>query len=280
MHRYDTPTPPRLTIDFRAGTIAIATDDVAETTVDLQPRHDSKVLRDVVAATIIEQRGQEIVVLVPTRLGGLFGRSSDLALTVTAPHGTALTISSGSADIVATGRYATTTVTTGSGAVELGDLADSARVRSGSGRVRIASVVKDAHVVTGSGDIDVGVLSGSGTMQSGSGDVRISTGGVALEVKTGSGDVSIGAAPDDVRVRTGSGDIAIETVSGGEVRAKAASGDIHAGVRAGTAAWLDVRTISGRVSSDLESSGEPEGDEQRAHLRLETASGDIELVRV
>ena len=42
MHRFDTPTPPRLTIEFRAGTVAIDTADVAETTVDLQPRHDSK----------------------------------------------------------------------------------------------------------------------------------------------------------------------------------------------------------------------------------------------
>ena len=107
------------------------------------------------------------------------------------------------------------------------------------------------------------MLSGSGTVQSGSGDVRIGSGGAALEVKTGSGDVSIGAAPADVRVRTASGDIAIEAVTTGEVRAKAASGDIHAGVRSGTAAWLDVRTISGRVSSDLESGGEPSDDEQR-----------------
>ena len=66
MHRFDTPTPPRLTIEFRAGTIAIDTADVAETTVDLQPRHDSKATRDAMAATMIEQRGDEIVVLVPS----------------------------------------------------------------------------------------------------------------------------------------------------------------------------------------------------------------------
>ena len=180
MHRFDTPTPPRLTIEFRAGTVDIDTADVAETTVDLQPRHDSKATREAMAATVIEQRGDEIFVLVPTRLGGLFGRSTDLALTVTAPHGTALRASSGSADIVATGRFATTTVTTGSGDVELGDVEDSARLRSGSGRLRVASIAKDAHVVTGSGDIDLGVLTGSGVVHSGSGDVRIGSGGAAL----------------------------------------------------------------------------------------------------
>jgi DUF4097 and DUF4098 domain-containing protein YvlB len=280
MHRFDTPTPPRLTIEFRAGTIDITTAEVAETTVDLRPRHDSKAHRDAAAATVIEQRGGEIVVLVPNRFGGLLGRSPDLALTITAPHATALKIGSGSADIVAAGRYATSTVTSGSGDVELGELTDSARVRSGSGRVRIATVAKDVQIVTGSGDVEVGVLTGAGVVQTGSGDVRVTTGGAALEVKTGSGDVSIGTAPADVRVRTASGDIAIGAVSAGDVQAKAASGDIRAGVCGGTAAWLDVRTISGRVSSDLESSGEPSDDEQRAHLRLETVSGDIELVRV
>jgi hypothetical protein len=280
MHHFDTPNPPRLRIEFRAGTVDITTGDVAETTVDLQPRHDSKALRDAVAATVIEQRGDEVVVLVPNRFGGLLGRSPDLALSVTAPHDSALAIDSGSATITAVGRYGTATVASGSGDVELGELVDSARVRSGSGRVRIDSVAKDLQVGTGSGDIVVGVVSGAGIVQSGSGDVRIVTGGAALEVKTGSGDVSIGTAPADVRVRTGSGDIAIEAVTGGDVRAKAASGDIHAGVRDGTAAWLDVRTTSGRISSDLESGGAPNGDELRAHLRLETVSGDIELVRV
>jgi Putative adhesin len=280
IYRFDTPAPPRLTIEFRAGTVTIDTADVVETTVDLQPRHESKASRDAVAATVIEQRGDEIVVLVPSRFGGLLGRSADLALTVTAPHATKLHASAGSADIVARGRFAMTTVTTGSGDVELGDVEDSARLRSGSGRLRVASIAKDVQVVTGSGDIDLGVLTGSGVVQSGSGDVRIGSGGAALEIKTGSGDVSIGTAPVDVSVRTASGDISIDAVTTGEVRAKAASGDIHAGVRSGTAAWLDVRTISGRVTSDLESGGQPSDDEARARLRLETASGDIELVRV
>ena len=146
--RHRSPSPPT-TSPRRPSTCSPAT----------TPRRT----RDVVAATTIEQRGNEIVVLVPARLGGLLGRSSDLALTVTAPHGTALAISAGSADIVATGRYATTTVIDRQRRRRARTRStDSARLRSGSGRLRVESVAKDAHVVTGSGDIEVGVLSGSG----------------------------------------------------------------------------------------------------------------------
>jgi DUF4097 and DUF4098 domain-containing protein YvlB len=280
VHRFDTTTPPQLAIEFRAGTIAITTADVAETTVDLQPRRDSQGARDLVAATTIEQRGNVIAVVVPKRFGNLLGRSSDLALTINAPHDSALAIGSDSADVVARGRFTTSTVATGSGDVDLDELTDSASVRSGSGAIRVRDVAGDLKVENGSGDVQVGRVHGSASVHTGSGDVTVAEGGAALEVKSGSGDVSVGSAPADVRIRTASGDIAIDTVSAGEVRAKAASGDIRAGIRAGTAAWLEVRTVSGKVSSDLDAGPAPDADEHRARLQLETVSGDIRLVRV
>jgi DUF4097 and DUF4098 domain-containing protein YvlB len=274
MHRFNTPNPPRLTVEFRAGTVNVETRDVTETIVELDGS------RDAVDATTIEQRGDEIVVLVPRRLGGLFSRSADLRLTVTAPRLTALAIQSGSADITATGDFGTTTVSTGSGDVDLGHVPDSARVRTGSGKVRIGSVDGDLDIQTGSGDIIIGTVAGQITADSGSGDISLRHGGTALRANTGSGDVAVGDAPEEIRAKTGSGDIRIDAVARGEVRARAASGDIHAGVRSGTAAWLDVRTVSGKVRSGLESGGEPAQGEQQVRLELETVSGNIELVRV
>jgi len=62
--------------------------------------------------------------------------------------------------------------------------------------------------------------------------------------------------------------------------AKAASGDIHAGVRQGTAAWLDVHTVSGRVASSLDATSAPADDDRTVRLHLSTVSGDIDLARV
>ncbi len=98
--------------------------------------------------------------------------------------------------------------------------------------------------------------------------------------KTGSGNIIVGSAPADLRATTASGDIRIDVIAEGEVRAKAVSGDIHAGVQRGTAAWLDVHTVSGRVASGLDATVEPEARERTVRLELSTVSGNIELARV
>jgi DUF4097 and DUF4098 domain-containing protein YvlB len=153
-------------------------------------------------------------------------------------------------------------------------------VRSGNGDVRVERIDGDSDVSTGSGDIQLGVVGGSASVSTGSGDVRIDSGGAALDVKTGSGDVEVGTAPEHVSARTGSGHVRIDAVGAGSVRARTASGDIHAGVLDGTAALLDVSTVTGRVSSELAAGAEPTRDEGRVRLQLASVTGDIELVRV
>ena len=280
IHRFPTPKPPRLRIEFRSGSIVIRTDDVGETTVELRGRRDNDATTQLIADTTIEQRGDEIVVLVPKRSGGIFSRPHDLDLLITAPHLTALAIESGSADITANGDFGTTNIQTGSGDVAVGHVTDSLKLRSGSGDVRVERIDGDADITTGSADVQLGEVGGAASVTTGSGDVRLGSGGTAIDVKTGSGDVTVGEAPAKLSAKTGSGDVSIDSVRHGEIRARTASGDVRAGVRAGTAAWLDVRTISGRVSSNLESSAEPGAGEDRVRLQLETVSGDIDLVRV
>ena len=261
-HRFATPNPPRVRIEFRSGSIDVRTEDVGETTVELRGRRDNDAATRLIAETTVAQRGDEIVILVPKRAGGIFGRSHDLDLTITAPALTALAIDSGAADITARGDFGTATVQTGSGDVTIGHIADAIKIRSGSGDIRVDRIDGDAHITTGSADIQLGEVGGAGS------------------VTTGSGDISVGSAGAELDVKTGSGDVSIDSVRHGEIKARTASGDVRAGVCAGTAAWLDVRTISGRVSSDLEASTEPGRDENRVRLQLETVSGDIELVRV
>jgi DUF4097 and DUF4098 domain-containing protein YvlB len=279
MDTFTTPTPPRLSLDLKAGTVAIDTVDGTETTVEVLPLDDSDVTLDALAATTIDQRGDDILVHVPSRHGFL-GRSPKLAVTVTAPHGARLAVKTGSADVVATGRFGTSQVQTGSGDITLGDFADALRVSSGSGDVRVESVAKDVVVKTGSGDIDVVDVDGDASFTSGSGDVIVGGAAKGVLAKTGSGDITIGAAPPDLRATTASGDIRIDVIAEGEVQARAASGDIHAGVQRGTAAWLDVHTVSGRVASALDATDQPDAGDRKVRLQLSTVSGDIQLSRV
>jgi len=280
MHRFVTPEPPRLSLELRSGSIAVDTGEVEETTVELVPLNDSKVTQEAIDAAVVDQRGRDIVVHVPMRFGAIPGRAPQIALRVSAPHEAALRVKSGSAAVTATGRYGTTRIDTGSGDVEIGDVDGAARIQSGSGDVRVQRVTGDVVVKTGSGDIAVGSFVGEASLGSGSGDVTVEVGGRALGAKTGSGDVSIGQAPSDVRVSTGSGRVQIDAIDEGEVDVRAASGAVRVGVRSGTAAWLDVRSISGRVTSELASAGEPGPGERHVRLRLSTASGNVDLMRV
>jgi DUF4097 and DUF4098 domain-containing protein YvlB len=277
---FQTPTPPRLSVDLRAGSVTIDTSDVAQTTVEILPLNDSSVTLDALGATTVEQRGDDITVHVPSRFGHI-GRTPKLAVRISAPNDSRLRLKTGGADVVAVGRFGTSDVSTGSGDLTLGDFSDSLRVNSGSGDVRVESVAKDVVVKTGSGDIDIVDVDGEASLSSGSGDVIVGGATRGLDAKTASGDITVGTAPPDLRATTASGDIRIDLVEAGEVRVKAASGDIHAGVRNGTAAWLDVHTVSGRVSSELDGGGaEPADDERTVRLSLKTVSGDIELARV
>jgi DUF4097 and DUF4098 domain-containing protein YvlB len=279
MDTFKTPKPPRLSVELRAGTLTVDTAETNETTVEITPLNDTDVTLEALIATTVDQRGDDVVVHVPNRFS-FIGRSPRLAVTITAPHGSRLGVKTGSADVVAMGQFGTSTVSTGSGDLTLGDFGDSLRINSGSGAVRVSSVARDVVVKTGSGDIDVVEIEGEATLSSGSGDVVVGGATRGLDAKTGSGNITVGTAPRDLRVTTASGDIRIDVATEGEVRAKAASGDIHAGVATGTAAWLEVRTVSGRVASGLDTGGEPAADERRVRLELTTVSGDIKLERV
>jgi DUF4097 and DUF4098 domain-containing protein YvlB len=278
MRRFSTAKPPRITIDFRAGDINIDTQDVQETIVELRGRGDDSGTQALIDDTVIDQRGGDIVVLVPKRAFGLFGSTPELLLDITAPHGSRLNVKSDKADLSARGSYGETRVATGAGDVSIERLTGSTHLRSGSGDVTVGTAEAALTVGTGSGDIQVESAEADLTAQSGSGSVVVDAVAGALKAQTGSGDIEVRQADHDVKAQSGSGDFTVKRVSRGRVQAKAASGDLHVGVAEGTPAWLDVRTVTGRVSNDLESSEPVGAGEQHVRLDLKTVSGDIDIV--
>lgn len=279
MHRFTTTAPPRLTIEFRAGDISIDTRDVAETTVDLRGRDGDAAAQDLVDDTVIEQRGGDIVVLVPKRSHGLFGGAPKLRLDITAPHGSRLHVKGGSAGLTARGRYGESRVASGSGDVSVEELTGSAHLRAGSGDLRVGTTHDDITVGTGSGDVHIGSARGALSLQSGSGDLVVEAAAGAVKAQTGSGDIEVGRADQDLRAQTASGDVLVKRVSRGRVRAQAASGDLVVRVADGTPAWLDVKSLTGSVTSDLDSAEPVGAGEDYVRLELNTVSGDIEIGR-
>ena len=97
--------------------------------------------------------------------------------------------------------------------------------------------------------------------------------------KTGSGDVEVDRLGGTLVTKSGSGDLVVRRATSGSVKANGASGSITIGVAQGTAAWLDVSTLTGRVIQELDQTGAPTDDQQRVEITAHTVSGDLRVHR-
>ena len=157
-------------------------------------------------------------------------------------------------------------MTTGSGEVQVDDVTGSAKLKSGSGTVTAGTDRQGRH--------DHHRL---GRRQ------RRPSAGQSAQVSVGSGDIkhrptspatpwprpapatsrSTGSAARCV-TKSGSGDLVVRRATSGSVKANGASGSITIGVAQGTAAWLDVSTLTGRVIQELDA-------DRRSHRRPATS---------
>ena len=236
---FDTPAPIDLYVELGSGDLDLRCDEVAQTTVDILGRNAEDV--------VVEQRGEQIVVLAPSKKMGFMvglGSSDQLRVSVSLPHGSRLTTKLGSADVTASGR--------------LGDT----RVRTGSGAVRLDEVDGDAQLETGSGDVEIAAVHGE------------------LRIKSGSGDLRVREAGEDVALSTASGDLVVDTMRRGQLAAKNVSGDIQVGIPAGVPVWTDISSVTGSVHSNLQGAGQPAEGQDYVELRAKTVSGDVLLQQV
>lgn len=265
---FETPGPTSLYVEVGSGDVAVRAEDTDRTVVDVEGKYADEV--------VVEQRGNEIVVIAPKHHTGLFG-SNDLQIRATLPTGSELATKLGSADVTATGRLGAARIRTGSGDVRLGDVDGEVVVETGSGDLLVGSAGGELRVKSGSGDVAVAHLGGPGSVSTGSGDVEIETAAGPVAVKSGSGDLRVRDARNGVELGTASGDLQVDRLHRGRLTAKNVSGDIHVGIPAGIPVWTDVTCVTGSVSSDLEGAGQPAEGEDYIELRAKTVSGDITL---
>src|SRR6476469_4385358 len=266
---FHTPGPVSLYVEVGSGGVTVHTDDVTETVVDVNGKNAEDV--------IVEQRGDEVVVVARHRGGSFIGRSHELDIHVSMPFDSRLTTKLGSADIRVMGRIGESMVRTGSGDVRLEDVSGDIYVETGSGDLGADEIRGDLRVKSGSGDVVVESVEGSATISTGSGDVQIGTATGAVQVKSGSGDLRVDDAMHDVGLSTASGDLVVGQVHRGQLTAKNVSGDIRVGVPSGVPVWTDISTMTGSVRSSLEGAGEPSDGQDYIELRAKTVSGDILL---
>ena len=266
---FKTPRATSVYVELGSGALSVRAEDVAETTVSVDGKNSDDV--------IVEQRGNQVVVLAAQRRTGFFAGFEKLTVSVTLPASSELATKLGSADLDSSGRLGNVKIKSGSGEVRLGELGADALVETGSGDVTFDSVAGQLRIKSGSGDVEVDRLGSAAAISTGSGDVQIGASHGDVTVKSGSGDTRIREAHSDLSLTTASGDLVVGVLHRGGLQAKNVSGDIHVGIPADIPVWTDISCVTGSVTSTLAGAGQPEDGQDFIEVRAKTVSGDIVL---
>jgi hypothetical protein len=188
-----------------------------------------------------------------------------LTITVRAPAGSRVTLSTGAGPVVVAGTSGTASVRTGSGDITLDRVDGELSLRTGAGATSARSVSGRVQARTGSGTLTLDTLGGPAELQAGSGDLRL------------------GAVRADLNARTGSGDLTVADAEAGRLDLTTGSGSLRVGVHAGVAAELDLSSGSGRARSELDVTTDPPTAPSTGgptlRVRGRAGSGDVLVTR-
>jgi len=143
-------------------------------------------------------------------------RSAAVALVVTVPEGSTVSVATESAAVVVHGRVA------------------ALKVNSADGDVAAAYVTGNVSVNSSDSDVRIGRVDGKLDVDSASGTVEVGYAGQDVAVKSSSGSTAIGTSYGNVKVSTASGDLTINSAHQGTVRYNSSSGNLTVGVPHGT----------------------------------------------
>ncbi len=275
---FETPTPPKLRVDIPKGRIRIVAEETTTTRVELTARNGDSVARDWIADAVIGQAGDEI--LVKVRKSGiiLFGIGGSIDAVIHTPVGAAVTLGSGAGRIETKGRLGAVRASSGAGVIDIEDAAE-ADLNTGAGDILVGATTGSVDIRTGSGRVRVGKVGADARISTGAGDAELMEVAGEARLKTAAGDIEVGQPGESLDTFTAAGSIRIRRADHGRVRAKSLAGAISVGVPRGTAALLDISTLHGRVSSELEPGDAPADGEKQVELVISTMSGDVRVAR-
>lgn len=156
-------------------------------------------------------------------------------------------------------------------------------LHTGSGDIEVDNLARFLKAETGSGSVRAHGIGGPSDLHTGSGDVTLEE-NAAGEVKTstGSGSIRIHGLDGALTARTGSGDIEADGAITGSSRLQSGSGSIH--VHVGHDAHFNVDASTG--SGSIRVAGAPESEHHHLSapvngggptVEAHTGSGDIEI---
>ena len=249
--------PIDVSVDLASGRVSLDARPVSATTVEVAPSRFSRNAEKLIDEVRVTFDHGRLEVAGPRR-NGLFRGHAAFDVTITLPEGSHCRARTASADISCKG--------------ELGEL----DAHTASGDVTAATVTGHLQAETSSGDIRLDEA-GLAEIHTASGDVRLTQARDDVNVRTASGDVNLASAAGSVTAMTASGDVRVASVARGSTQVSTASGDIVVGVNSGVGVYLDLSSVTGSVTSQLDETGP--SDDVALELRCRSASGDIRIIR-
>jgi DUF4097 and DUF4098 domain-containing protein YvlB len=261
MPKYSTPQPITADIDIVTGSVRVVASDRDDAVVEVSPRDPNRASDVRVAESArVDFRNGTITVSAGRRFISL-GRGGAVVIDIELPSRSRLQVSSASADLRADGVY--------------GDC----RFATASGDARVESVIGKVKSDSASGGISVDTLAGEATVSTASGDASFGDLTGDIKFRAASGDLSVRRLQGIVNAQTSSGDVAVSTAVNGEISVQSASGEVEVGVEEGTAARLELRTHSGKVSNGLQTTDGPGEADETLAVNVRTGSGDVTVRR-
>ncbi|MFE6097467.1 DUF4097 domain-containing protein [Streptomyces massasporeus] len=277
MPSFDTPEPISATAHVEAGSIQFTAGDRADTVVEVRPRDPKKDL-DVRAADQTEVTYAGGALTVRTPKSGLFGRTGTVDVTVELPTGSHVDTTGSWTQVLGEGRLGEVRVKTSSGDVRF-DATGPLKLTASHGSITVDRVDGAAEITTSSGSLRVGLVDGPAVLKNSHGTTTVDVATGELRVSGANGDIEIRRAEDAVTATTAHGTLRVGEVARGTVQLETSYGAIDIGVREGTAAWLDVSSVSGQVRNTLTTSEAPEKSEDTVRVRARTKHGNIDIRR-
>jgi len=230
----------------------------------------------------IEQTGSRIQV--GPKRGDDGWNNVSISYDITVPANTRVTARSGSGDLEVADVAGPLDMSTGSGDIRVGRIKDAVAAHTGSGDISV-DAAGSARTSTGSGNVRVAAVRGDLDARSGSGDISATQQGTgSAEVSTGSGDVDLSGATGPLHVRASSGDITVQGAPSADWDLSASSGSVRVRLPSKGGVDLDLRSNSGHIETSVpvtvtgsqsrrELKGQLRGGGPR--LQVSTSSGGI-----
>ncbi|MFJ5719159.1 DUF4097 family beta strand repeat-containing protein [Streptomyces sp. NPDC093149] len=277
MPSFDTPEAISVTARVEAGSIQFTAGDRLDTVVEMRPRNPEKDL-DVRTVEQTEVTYAGGVLTVRTPKSNLFGRTGVVDVTVELPTGSGIDMTGAWTQVLGEGRLGEVRVKTSSGDVRL-DTTGPLKLTASHGSITVDRIEGTAEITTSSGSLRVGLVDGPAVLKNSHGTTTVGAATGELRVSGANGDIEIRRAEDSVTATTAHGTLRVGEVARGTVQLETSYGAIEVGVREGTAAWLDVTSVSGQVRNTLTASEAPEETEDTVKVRARTRHGNIDIRR-